>query len=72
MVDRIVHGKPGQLQGLFHPESVKLQPCVFPGMVLVRAVGVNLLWVDKEPFPAFDVIGIGHAFGIRGHQGPGP
>ena len=38
-------------------------------MVLVRKVGVDLLGINQEPFPAFNLVGVGFPFGIRGYEG---
>lgn len=50
-------------------QAVKFHPGVLPWMVLVRKVGVDLLGINQEPFPAFNLVGVGFSFGIRGYEG---
>ena len=69
MVYRGIHGQSCQLQGFLNTEAVKLHPGVLPGMVLVRKVGVDLFRINQEPFSAFNLVGVGHALGIRGYEG---
>ena len=55
-VYRRIRRKPGQRDGLLNPQSVKFNPDVFPGKLLVRNIGSDLVWKNHESLSAFNLI----------------
>ena len=43
---------------------------VFPGLVLIGAVGVDLPGADQKPLSGPQMVPVGHAIGIIGHKQP--
>lgn len=67
-----VDGEAGGLDQLLGLQAVELQPGVFPGQLIVRYVGADLVGEDHKALAALDVVGDRLLFGVVGCQRPGP
>ena len=47
-VNGLIKGEPGRLHKFFGADPVKFQPRVFPWLIFVRSIGVNLAGTDQK------------------------
>ena len=66
-VDRLAGAQPGQIDPLVGPQPVELQPGIFPGVLLVGAVGGDLARHHQKALPGGDGV-----LGVVGQQHPPP
>ncbi len=47
-VYRLVEVKTGVFKSLLDPESVEFEPCIFPGVMEIGDIGVDLVRINEE------------------------
>lgn len=68
MIDWCRFSQSCQFQNFFYAKSVKFDPHIFSGKLLVGDVGGDLLREDHKSLSAFDRIGLCYSGSIIGHQ----
>ena len=65
-IERCIWRETGDFQYFSDAQSIKFQPDIFPGMMMVRDVSGDLTRESKESLSTLNLIGFGIAFGVIG------
>ena len=68
VVDRLVNGQSGDLQGFLGPEAVKFKPAIFPWDAFISYVSGDLSGRDQKSLPRLEVCCMFTAFSVLPHQ----
>lgn len=68
LVDRLIGGQPGKLHRFSGAQSVKFDPHIFPGDIVIRYVSTDLVREDHKALAALYLMGDRFAMGVVGVQ----